>query len=127
MHAATNSVLARAVGLTPIGRAYARAAAGDPAIDFSSRALAVLGIDVVVPHGALAHIPRSGPVIVVANHPSGALDGLALLTVIRRVRTDVRLLANQWLSCVPELRECLVPLDVFGAPTRAIRRNGNRS
>lgn len=124
MHAATNSVLARAVGLTPIGRAYARAAAGDPAIDFSARALAVLGIDVVVPQGALADIPRSGPVIVVANHPSGALDGLALLTLIRRVRTDVRLLANRWLSCVPELRECVVPVDVFGTPTRAVRRNG---
>ena len=124
MHAAANSVLARAVGLTPIGRAYARAAAGDPAIDFSARALAVLGIDVVVPPDALADIPRTGPVIVVANHPSGALDGLALLTLIRRVRTDVRLLANRWLSCVPELRECVVPLDVFGPSTRAVRRNG---
>jgi putative hemolysin len=124
MHAATNSVLARAVGLTPIGRAYARAAAGDPAIDFSARALNVLGITVDVPHDALADIPRSGPVIVVANHPSGALDGLALLTLMRRVRTDVRLLANRWLSCVPELRECVVPLDVFGASTRTVRRNG---
>ena len=124
MYAATHSVLARAVGLTSIGRAYARAAAGDAAIDFSSRALAALGIDLVVSHDALAHIPRSGPVIVVANHPSGALDGLALLTLIRRARSDVRLLANRWLSCVPELRECLLPVDVFGTPTHAVRRNG---
>jgi putative hemolysin len=124
MHAATHSVLARAVGLTPIGRAYARAAAGDPAVDFSARALAVLGIDVVVPHDALAEVPRSGPVIVVANHPSGALDGLALLTLIRRVRSDVRLMGNRWLRWLPELRECLVPVDVFGAPANAVRRNG---
>jgi putative hemolysin len=124
MHAATNSVLARAVGLTPIGRAYARAAAGDPAVDFSARALAVLGIDVVVPDDALADVPRSGPVIVVANHPSGALDGLALLTLIRRVRSDVRLMGNRWLRWLPELRECLVPVDVFGAPADAVRRNG---
>jgi putative hemolysin len=124
MHAATNAVLARAVGLTPIGRAYARAAAGDPAIDFSTRALAVLGINVVVPQDALTDIPRTGPVIVVANHPTGALDGLALLTVLRRVRTDVRLLANRWLHCVPELRECLVPVDVFGRPEYVARRNG---
>src|SRR5688572_16271611 len=124
MHAATNAVLARAVGLTPIGRAYARAAAGDPAIDFSTRALAVLGINVAVPQDALTDIPRTGPVIVVANHPTGALDGLALLTVLRRVRTDVRLLANRWLHCVPELRECLVPVDVFGRPEYVARRNG---
>src|SRR5262245_12166088 len=102
MHAATNSILARAVGLTPLGRAYASAAAGDPAIDFSARALAVLGINLDVAPGALANVPRSGAVIVVANHPSGALDGLALLTLIRRVRTDVRLLGNRWLRCVPE-------------------------
>jgi putative hemolysin len=124
MHAATSSILARAVELTPIGRAYARAAAGDPATDFSARALAVLGITVAVPHEALAEIPRSGPVMVVANHPSGALDGLALLTLIRRVRSDVRLVGNHWLSWVPELRECLVPVDVFGRPEKAIRRNG---
>ncbi len=125
MHAATHSLLARAVGLTPMGRAYARAAAADPATDFSARALAVLGIDVDVAPNALANLPRSGPVIVVANHPSGALDGLALLTLIRRVRTDVRLLGNRWLLCVPELRECLVPLDVFGTAVGAVRRNAS--
>jgi putative hemolysin len=124
MHAATNSVLARAIGVTPIGRAYARASAGDPAIDFSARALAVLGISVAVTSNALAHLPPSGPLIVVANHPTGALDGLALLALTRRVRTDVRLLGNRWLSYVPELRESLVPVDVFGASTRAVRRNG---
>ena len=125
MHAATHSILARAVGFTPMGRAYARAAAGDPAVDFGARALAVLGINVIVADDALANIPRSGPAIVVANHPSGALDGLALLTLMRRVRTDVRLLGNRWLRCVPELRECLVPLDVFGTAGSSVRRNAS--
>jgi putative hemolysin len=124
MHVAANALLARAVGLTSLGRAYARAADGDPAIDFCARALAVLEIDVDVPPDALAQLPPSGPSIVVANHPSGALDGLALLTVIRRVRTDARLLGNQWLRYLPELRECLVPVDVFGTPASAVRRNG---
>ena len=123
MHAAANSLLARAVGLTPIGRAYARAAAGDPAVDFSARALRILDIDVVVPREALDHVPRTGPVIVVANHPFGALDGLVILTLMRRVRSDMRLLANRWLDHVPELRDCLVPVDVFGRPADAVRRN----
>jgi putative hemolysin len=123
MHGAAHAFLARAVALTPIGRAYARAAAGDPAIDFCARALDVLAIDLAVSHDALAQVPPSGPAIVVANHPSGALDGLALLAVIRRVRPDVRLLGNRWLGGLPELRECLVPVDVFGASANAVRRN----
>lgn len=123
MHAAANSLLARAVGLTPIGRAYVRAAAGDPAVDFSTRALRVLGIDVVVSPDALDRVPRTAPVIVVANHPFGALDGLVLLTLMRRVRPDMRLLANRWLGRLPELRDCLVPVDLFGKPADAVRRN----
>jgi putative hemolysin len=123
MHAAANSLLARAVGLTPIGRAYARAAAGDPAVDFSTRALRVLDIDVVVPPDTLDRVPRTGPVIVVANHPFGALDGLVVLTLMRGVRPDMRLLANRWLDRLPELRDCLVPVDLFGKPADAVRRN----
>jgi putative hemolysin len=123
MHAAANSLLARAVGLTPIGRAYARAAAGDPAVDFCARALRALAVDIDVQHDALSQVPRTGPIIVVANHPFGALDGLVLLALMRRVRPDVRLLANRWIACVPELRDCLVPVDLFGRPADAIRRN----
>jgi putative hemolysin len=123
MHAAASSLLARAVGLTPIGRAYARAAAGDPAVDFSTRALRVLDIDVAVPRDALGHVPPTGPVIVVANHPFGALDGLVMLTLMRRVRPDMRLLANRWLNRLPEVRDCLVPVDLFGKPAEAVRRN----
>ena len=124
MHAAASSLLTRTVSLTPIGRAYARAAAGDPALDFSTRALAVLDIDVALPPNALCHVAPTGPLIVVANHPLGALDGLALLTTIKRVRADVRLLGNQWLGYLPEMRECLVPIDIFGNPSKAARRNG---
>jgi putative hemolysin len=124
MHAAATSLLARAVGWTPMGRAYALAAAGDSTVDFSARALAVLDIDVAVSPDALSHVPRTGPLIVVANHPRGALDGLAVLATIARVRTDVRLLGNRWLRWLPELRESVVPIDLFGKPANAIRRNG---
>jgi putative hemolysin len=123
MHAAATSLLARAVGLTPIGRAYARAAAGDPATDFSTRALDVLDIDVAIASDALRQVPRTGPLVVVANHPSGALDGLVLLSLLGRVRGDVKLLGNQLLNHIPELRECLVPVDIFGRPAAAVRRN----
>jgi putative hemolysin len=124
MHAAASSLLARTVALTSIGRAYARAAAGDAAVDFSTRALAVLGIDVAVSAGGLRHVPLHGPLIVVANHPLGALDGLALLKTITGARADVRLLGNRWLSSLPEMRKWIVPVDIFGNPSSAVRRNG---
>ena len=124
MHATASSLLARTVSLTPIGRAYARAAAGDPAVDFSTRALVVLDIDVAVQADALRQVPLDGPLIVVANHPLGALDGLALLKSITHVRADVRLLGNRWLRYLPEMRDCIVPVDIFGSPSNAIRRNG---
>src|SRR5687767_11705651 len=124
MHAAATSLLVRAVGLTSMGRAYARAAAGDSAVDFSTRALTVLDIDVAVPPGALTHVPRTGPLIVVANHPLGALDGLAVLTTMTRVRADVRLLGNRWLRWLPDLRESVLPIDIFVRSANAIRRNG---
>jgi putative hemolysin len=123
MHAAATSLLARAVGLTPMGRAYARAAAADPATDFSTRALDVLDIDLAIDPDALRDVPRTGPLVVVANHPSGALDGLVLLSLMGRVRGDVRLLGNQLINHIPALRECLLPVDIFSRPAAAVRRN----
>jgi putative hemolysin len=51
--------------------------------------------------------------LVVANHPHGALDGLAVAALLRRVRPDVKLLANQVLHRIPEMRPHLVPIDAF--------------
>ncbi len=48
--------------------------------------------------GDLENIPSQGPVVLVANHPIGSLDGLALLRAVASVRPDVRILASQVLS-----------------------------
>lgn len=120
---AASSVLAQAVGFTPMGRAYARVAGGDPAIPFSSRALRELDIAITAADDELRHIPTSGPLVVVANHPFGALDGLLLLELIGRVRNDAKLLGNRLLSWVPDLCDRVLLVDVFGQRSSAIRRN----
>src|SRR3974390_1505443 len=61
----------------------------------------------------LEKIPRAGPVIVVANHPFGILEGAVLATVLARVRSDVRFLANEILAFVPEIQELLIPVDAL--------------
>lgn len=69
----------------------------------------------------LQQIPRSGPVVIVANHPFGILEGAVLATVLARVRPDVRFLANDLLSVIPEIRDLLIPLDAMAGASAAQR------
>jgi len=117
------ALLTHAVALTPMGRAYARAAAGNPAIEFSSRALRELDVAIAVADAELRHVPSTGPVVVVANHPFGALDGLLLLEIIKRIRDDAKLLGNELLGRVADLHDRLFLVDVFGDRSAAVHRN----
>ena len=68
----------------------------------------------------LAHLPDQGRVLIVANHPLGALDAFALLQLVGSVRRDVRILANEVLLQLDPLRELFIGCDVFGrrSPTQ---------
>jgi len=58
-------------------------------------------------------IPASGPVVVVANHPYGMLDGAILTVLLTRVRPDVKVLTNWLLADVPELQQHCIFVDPF--------------
>ncbi len=58
-------------------------------------------------------IPATGPVVVVANHPYGILDGAILTVLLTRVRTDVKVLTNFLLGDVPELQQHCIFVDPF--------------
>ena len=78
------------------------------------RLLALLKISWEFNAGGLKSIPASGPVVLVANHPFGLLEGAILAAVLPQVRPDVRILANSVLSSIPELRERCIFVDPFG-------------
>lgn len=59
------------------------------------------------------NIPSEGRLLIVANHPIGTLDGLALVKLIRSVRPDVRIVANQVLSYMEPLQSVFLPVDVL--------------
>jgi len=59
------------------------------------------------------NIPSEGRLLIVANHPIGTLDGLALVKLIRSVRPDVRIVANQVLSYMKPLQSIFLPVDVL--------------
>ncbi len=60
-----------------------------------------------------SRIPAHGPVVVVANHPYGVLDGAILTVLLTRVRPDVKVLTNFLLGDVPELRQHCIFVDPF--------------
>lgn len=88
-------------------------------LDFVERALDMLGLRCRLDPREREHIPVDGPLLVVANHPLGMADALALLQLIGSVRRDVRVLGNDWLAALPQLRGLLLPVDVFGGGARS--------
>jgi putative hemolysin len=75
--------------------------------------LAEMRIGLSVGAADQARIPSSGPVVVVANHPYGVLDGAILTVLLTRVRPDVKVLTNFLLSDVPELQKHCIFVDPF--------------
>jgi putative hemolysin len=95
---------------------------------FASRVLRALDVQVDVGPDDLLRIPASGPLLVAANHPHGALDGLALASIVGAVRSDVRVVANHLLAGIPELRDLCFFVDPFDRGGSASRsRAGLRS
>jgi putative hemolysin len=75
----------------PTGQAFWRAA------------LDTMGIDLTTPRHQLERIPRTGPLIVVANHPHGMVDGMIFGDLIGRVRSDYRILTRSLLTSIDEV------------------------
>jgi len=75
--------------------------------------LSEMRIDFRVDSADQARIPASGPVVVVANHPYGVLDGALLTVLLTRVRPDVKVLTNFLLGDVPELQDHCIFVDPF--------------
>lgn len=80
-------------------------------LDFVDRIFDYFNFSYSVAHRERDNIPAQGRVVIIANHPIGSLDGLALLKLVSEVRRDVKIVANDMLMAFAPLRELLLPLD----------------
>jgi len=77
-------------------------------------ALEELEVSVDLPGEDAERIPASGAAVITANHPFGALDGLAGIDAIGHRRRDLRILANPELAGVSGIGSLIIPVDPFG-------------
>jgi putative hemolysin len=85
-----------------------------PNESFWQAAVRSLGIDVRYDASALTRMPRTGPVVFVANHPYGVLDGLVICWLVEKIRSDFVVLIHSALTRAPEVRDFVLPIDFSG-------------
>ncbi len=81
-----------------------------------------LGVDLDVQGDITESIPEEGPVVVVANHPFGVVDGIVICHLVNKVRPDHRILINDVLAGIEDIRPYLLPID-FRETKEAVATN----
>jgi putative hemolysin len=87
-----------------------------PGESFWAAAIRHLALRVHTNQADLEALPRTGALMVIANHPFGVLDGIVISHLISQVRPDFRILTNAVLYRAEEIRPYLLPIDF--SPTK---------
>lgn len=104
----------KAFGLSALDRLYRQLPPSSCHQEFLQIVLDRFNISYRVNQHQASAIPAQGPVILVANHPYGGLDGVLLAHHLLKLRPDVKFMANYILGRIPELEQLFIGVDPFG-------------
>jgi len=80
------------------------------------------GLSLKIAGGSLADIPRDGPLVLIANHPYGILDGLMMGHILSTLRGDFRILAHRVFRKAEDLNRIILPIS-FDETKEAVKLN----
>ncbi len=101
---------------------YARMRGGDERA-LTRRMLDELGVKLQLHDPDLERIPKTGPAVIVCNHPYGMLEGLILTQILTPLRPDVRIVTNQLLAEITELNRICIWVDPIADRSQSARFN----
>ncbi len=84
--------------------------------DFCIQMLKHFNIPVSV--SGLENIPKKGAVVLVANHPIGGLDAMAVMATLSKQRSDIKIIVNDILMNVKNLRGIFVGVNKHGKTSK---------
>ena len=93
-----------------------------PPRHFWNDALERLKIKVSLKKEADIDIPETGRLLIIANHPFGVIDGVALCAMVANVRTDYKIITHRVLRQAPAVMGNILPID-FDEDEKALRNN----
>lgn len=85
--------------------------AHEDAFGFIESILDYFNVDISIHQNELSRIPSYGKAVIIANHPLGALDALALVHVLKDIRKDIKIVASNFLGAFDNLKEILIPIE----------------
>lgn len=110
MEASTDGPVARLLGLHAAVAYYNSLPEKSGLAACADHVLADHGFDIEGVWEAAQCIPQKGALLICSNHPTGVLDGVLLLSALLSRRSDVRIVANDVLCCIPVLADRIIPI-----------------
>lgn len=81
--------------------------------DFFDSFVRERGLKYIVFEEDLARVPKTGPFILVSNHPLGAIDGILMTKILTEIRPDFKIMGNFLLERIKPMEPYVIAVNPF--------------